>query len=196
MSLCPAVISKEPERVITRFCGLLSLHGKGSKSLSRPRGHARVLLAGEAPELDGPRARAPADCTCAQRAPREGGALARCCPRPPPLMPLQPPSGPSGLFSRPGRTWVREGVRQSPAPPHPPLTPRGRTASAPVARPSLAPLRPHPAPPLVSGPRGSPPATTSPPPLSSPWLQSSTDAGRSLCPCPIIIGTGRVDDPV
>lgn len=47
MPLCPAVISKEPERVIIRFCGLLSLHGQGSKSPSRPRGHARVLLAGE-----------------------------------------------------------------------------------------------------------------------------------------------------
>lgn len=150
-----------------------------------------------APELDGPRPRARADGTRAPHAPQEGGALARRCPHRPPLMPLRPPSGSSGWFaSRPGRTWVREGVRHSPAPPHPPLTPRWRTASAPIARPSLAPLRPHPAPPLVSGPRGSPPAMTSPPPLSSPWLQSSADSDRSLCPCPVTIGTGRADDSV
>lgn len=47
MPLCPAVIGKEPQRVIIRFCGLLSLRGKGSRSPNRPRGHARVPLAGE-----------------------------------------------------------------------------------------------------------------------------------------------------
>lgn len=78
-ALCPAVISKEPQRVM-RICSLLSLHGKGSKRPSRPRDHARVPLGGEGLRSWTSRAPAPqrpADRTCALHAPREGAALGR-----------------------------------------------------------------------------------------------------------------------